>query len=143
MPNCDVTIRTVENNRTSLRAKVVQEGIMEERRHICTYSMLQNCQCFVFLHLEVFTCIHGSDPISVALWGRMMCLMALPGLMLPRLLTPPKQNLLQFNTCLLSALWIPGTGPGAWNKNINMPWSFTCSRSKSNRSDGYTQMFIK
>lgn len=60
-----MTIRTFENSRTSLKAKVVQEGIMEEGRHICIYFMLHSCQCFVFLHIEVFTCIHGPDPISM------------------------------------------------------------------------------
>lgn len=59
----DMTISTVENSRRPLRAKLVQEGIMEERRHLCTYFMLHSCQCFIFLHLEVFTCTHGPDPI--------------------------------------------------------------------------------
>ena len=47
----------------------------------------------------------------------------------------------QFNTCLLSTLWVPGIEPVACNKKMNMLCLHTLSRSKSNSVGKYVQNF--
>ena len=113
----DMTISAVENSRRPLRAKLVQEGIMEERRHLCTYFMLHSCQHFIFLHLEVFTCT--TDPTQCssekddafdAIWSQVSCFLFF--------------SLFPNRTCfsLIHVYWVPlwvwGTEPEAWNKKI-------------------------